>query len=124
MPSCVFCSREELPLLPMMPYSAHIVTAHVDKKGQPCAQGGGGAALPDDYPRDELVSEDGWWDLHFVNSALASVPPLATREEFAEAKRWADDSEDLPPVPAVPKPRKKRSRAKKHATSTSNHGED
>lgn len=62
MPTCMYCGRDDLPRLPMMPYRADVVTAHAKSKGEPCGQGGTGA-LPDDYPRDELVADDGWWDL-------------------------------------------------------------
>lgn len=49
----------------MMPLRVEVLTAHVDARGKPCLQGGDVAslALPDDYPRDDLVADEGWWDL-------------------------------------------------------------
>jgi hypothetical protein len=46
----------------MMPHRVDVVVAHVKSRGEPCTQGGSGD-LPEDYPRDELVGDDGWWDL-------------------------------------------------------------
>ncbi len=62
MPHCMYCGRDELPRLPMMPHRVDVVAAHAKNNGEPCGQGGCGE-LPPDYPRDELVSDDGWWDL-------------------------------------------------------------
>ena len=124
MPTCLFCKRDALPLVPMTTIAAGIIAAHVTKKGEPCLQGTTAeqlaASLPDDYPRAELWADDDWWE--FGRSPRAGVPagvqfvdqhmaPIAAAPPEPDALT-AVHLEGAQPIPRPPAKRVRKPRLK------------
>ncbi len=78
MTTCLFCKRDDVPRVPLLPITAQALVAHVDNFGNPCLEGSDPEAhahMLGDFPHVELMDDDASWDFDGTTCAVVDAQP-------------------------------------------------